>query len=255
MDNEGAATTELTRGYAEPFPHRTTPLVPPESRRWGAMTVEFVYIDLAIAPLIEACWEKGIITVTSCQEAAPGLAEIGFATLADMERMYEALNQDGFDDVFDGVDRLRQPGPRTPSSPLPGSSGRPSRSGPGSPVTDPFPLLQDLIRAHSWTPHHKVLTCAPDVEKALQAIPVREMKPPLPADPRAVLNSLLGIVVIVSEDSPPGSWQLVRHDHCEVVEVMREGDGDHWNAGDRMDINKTYVSHKNCTILGRQEGS
>ena len=100
-------------------------------------------------------------------------------------------------------------------------------------TTDGFPRLEELIRQHSWTPHWKVITCAPDVERALSAMSVKARTSSLPIDPEAAIAALMGISVIVSEDSAPGTWQLVRHDHCKV------------------DPEKNTVTHQECTILGR----
>jgi len=110
-------------------------------------------------------------------------------------------------------------------------------------TTDGFPRLEELIRQHSWTPHWKVITCAPDVERALSTMSVKARTSSLPIDPEAAIAALMGISVIVSEDSAPGTWQLVRHDHCQVVQVI-DDDG-------HMDPEKSMVTHQECTILGR----
>jgi hypothetical protein len=64
----------------------------------GTGTVE---VDKAIAPLVSACWDAEIWTSESCQEAAPGMARIGFQSLDDMERFYNLVS-DGNDDIFYG---------------------------------------------------------------------------------------------------------------------------------------------------------
>jgi hypothetical protein len=46
---------------------------------------------------------------------------------------------------------------------------------------------------------------------------------------------------VVTPDSAPGSWRLIRHDHCEVIDVAGP-DGE-------PDYGKSYVSHQGCTIL------
>ena len=96
-------------------------------------------------------------------------------------------------------------------------------------------ILIDLIKEHSWTKYQKVLTVAPDVYEALPLNPVVTNGMQL-GD--AWLGSLMGIDVVVSEDSAPGTWRLVRHDRCEV----------HYPKGyDHPEL--AFVSHEECTIL------
>jgi hypothetical protein len=104
--------------------------------------------------------------------------------------------------------------------------------------------LLALIKEHSWTRHRKVLLCAPDVFTYLQAASDKaaESEPWTPGSPEAVLAPLMGIEVHVAQDSPPGSWRLVRHDHCEV-HVAEKPDG-------TMDVERSGVTHQECTILG-----
>lgn len=98
--------------------------------------------------------------------------------------------------------------------------------------------LAELIKEHSWTKYHKVLFCAQDVADDL-ASECAPAAPPMPG--MADLTWLVGIAIVVTPDSAPGSWRLVRHDHCEVVTVEDE-DG-------QYDMEKSYVSHQDCTIL------
>jgi hypothetical protein len=66
--------------------------------------------------------------------------------------------------------------------------------------------------------------------------------PPVKPKPwEADLTWLMGIDVVVTPDSAPGSWRLIRHDHCEVIDVAGP-DGE-------PDYGKSYVSHQGCTIL------
>jgi len=89
-----------------------------------------------------------------------------------------------------------------------------------------------LLREHYGTPCHKVLTCAQDVCDALAAASAH-----VPAR-RHSWEFLFGVAVIVSPDSPPGTWKMTRHDHCDVTGGEREEDA-------------VMVTHRDCTILGR----
>jgi hypothetical protein len=94
--------------------------------------------------------------------------------------------------------------------------------------------LPGLIREHSGTPYQKILICAPDIEQWLK----ENSSPRSPEVSPGVMAMLLtGIDIIVAEDSAPGSWRLVRHDHCEV------------HLPERPSIREPWVSHENCTII------
>jgi hypothetical protein len=99
-------------------------------------------------------------------------------------------------------------------------------------------LIAGLIREHSGTKYQKVLTCAQDVADALADVST-------PAPPRmpweADLTFLTGINVVVSPDAAPGTWQLLRHDHCEVI------------GGETPD-QAMIVTHRDCTVLGSNDG-
>jgi hypothetical protein len=72
--------------------------------------------------------------------------------------------------------------------------------------------LLELIKLYSGTPHRKVLLCAPDIERQL----FRETIAP-EYGLTSWLASSTGIDVVVAGDSAPGTWQLMRHDHCKVI--------------------------------------
>ena len=72
--------------------------------------------------------------------------------------------------------------------------------------------LVALIREHYPTPHRKVITCAPDVEQFL-----RDHSTPPALGEDITMASLLSIDIVVAGDSAPGTWQLIRHDHCKVI--------------------------------------
>jgi hypothetical protein len=57
-----------------------------------------VEIDADMAPLITACWDAGVETSECCQEAAPGMARIGFLGLADMELFFDLVSGLGDDE-------------------------------------------------------------------------------------------------------------------------------------------------------------
>jgi hypothetical protein len=101
-------------------------------------------------------------------------------------------------------------------------------------MSDPIDPLLALIREHSWTPCRKVLTCAPDVEQQLQ-----KTASPIGPSEDTVLMSLTGVDVVVAEDSPPGSWRMVRHDHCQVI-----------HPAGASEPSRAWVSHQDCTIIG-----
>lgn len=102
-------------------------------------------------------------------------------------------------------------------------------------------LTSQLRKVHALAPDRPAgwqqLTCAADVAEALASVtresagaaPSPNPFIPLPAAP------LINIPVIVSEDSAPGTWRLVTHDHCEV----------HLNEDDPA---KSRVSHGECSI-------
>lgn len=107
--------------------------------------------------------------------------------------------------------------------------------------------LTGLIKANYWTRGHKVLLCAQDVAEGLGVPPVLTAAGP-PARPwEDSLDAFLAVSVIVTPDSPPGSWRLVLHDQC-TVNLAADEDG-------RVLPEKTYVSHERCTILGEHLGS
>jgi hypothetical protein len=95
-----------------------------------------------------------------------------------------------------------------------------------------------LIREYSWTRFHKVLTCAPDIEMELQ-----KHTSPIGYSEDTVLLSLMSIDVVVAGDSAPGTWTLVRHDHCEVQYPL--------DIYGEPDYQRGWVSHQDCTILAR----
>lgn len=99
--------------------------------------------------------------------------------------------------------------------------------------------LLGLIKEHSWTKYHKVLTCAPDVEQFLQ-----RHASPIGQHEDTVLMSLMSIDVVVAGDSAPGTWQLIRHDHCQV-RVVTDDEG-------HTDLQKSGVSHQDCTIIATE---
>lgn len=83
--------------------------------------------------------------------------------------------------------------------------------------------------------YSKVLTCARDVFDALGDA---SAPPPPPVMPwKFNVAAFTGINVIISPDAAPGTWRLVQHDHCEVIESRRTGQ-------------EMIVTHRNCTILG-----
>jgi hypothetical protein len=102
------------------------------------------------------------------------------------------------------------------------------------------PELLALLKEHFWTRHHKVLLCAEDVAGYISS----QYAPPAqrPSWEEASLIAIMGIDVVITPDSAPGSWRLVRHDHCAVIDVE--------DAEGRPDLEKTHVSHDGCTILG-----
>lgn len=89
-------------------------------------------------------------------------------------------------------------------------------------------LMVVLTRAAS-TPGRKVLSCAQDVADAL-AGGISE------ADPAPSGMAMLMAVEITVVEAPPGRFQMVRHDHCEVLEYPQ-------------DLRDARVSHKRCTIV------
>jgi len=101
-------------------------------------------------------------------------------------------------------------------------------------------LTSQLRKVHALAPDRPAawqqLACAADVAEALASVtresagaaPSPNPFIPLPAAP------LINIPVIVSEDSAPGTWRLVTHDHCEV------------KNGDTPD--RASVSHARCSI-------
>lgn len=110
-------------------------------------------------------------------------------------------------------------------------------------MTDgPGDELTRLIQAHYWDRGHKVLLCAQDVADGLGVPPVLTAKglPPKPWE--TDLAGFMAVNVIVTPDSPPGSWRLVRHDQC-TVNLATDEDG-------QPDLDKTWISHEGCTILG-----
>jgi hypothetical protein len=147
----------------------------------------------------------------------------------------------------------------------------------------PDQRLLDLIRDHSYTPHHKILTCAHDVERELKKRALKVGYDPL--DPDGIrLLALMGIDIVIAGDSAPGTWQLVRHDHCKVTWRYQGRPGydggcgaesapqRHWNAVCTLDFDHPEsheswgasgtgpvaswggliphsVSHQDCTIL------
>jgi hypothetical protein len=53
-------------------------------------------IDEGMVELVTACWQAEIFTDECCEEMADsGMARLGFLTLADMERFYDAVRDDG----------------------------------------------------------------------------------------------------------------------------------------------------------------
>lgn len=88
--------------------------------------------------------------------------------------------------------------------------------------------LPDLMNEHAGTPYWKVLLCAQDIADALAGT----YTPAPPKTPgEADLTVMMGIDVTVTPDSAPGTWRLIRHDHCAVTDEGR-------------------VTHGECTILG-----
>jgi hypothetical protein len=100
-------------------------------------------------------------------------------------------------------------------------------------------LTKQLRKVHALAPDRpggwQALTCAADVAEGLAAV-TRESAPahPSPPDFMPPAPRLAEIPVIVSEDSAPGTWRLVTHDHCEV----KNGD----------DLARASVSHAGCSI-------
>jgi hypothetical protein len=105
-------------------------------------------------------------------------------------------------------------------------------------MTDDTGLIAGLIKEHSGTKCQKVLTCAQDVADALAHIST-PTPPRLPWEPD--LAALTGIDVVVSPDAAPGTWRLLRHDHCDVI------------GGETPD-QAMIVTHRNCTVLGENPG-
>jgi hypothetical protein len=108
---------------------------------------------------------------------------------------------------------------------------------------DGFPRLGQLIREHCYTKYGKVLLCAPDVERALKEVAMDvTSRDPL----EFTMAALMGINVIIAGDSPPGTWTLIRHDHCEVHI--------YWLDEEETIVDPDRpgtVTHSGCTILGR----
>lgn len=102
------------------------------------------------------------------------------------------------------------------------------------------PRLLSLIKEHSGTRCQKVLTCAQDVLDAVTAASA-PAAPRMPWEPD--LSWALGIDVIVAPDSAPGTWRLVRHDHCTVEYVH--------SAIDSREVG--VVHHRECSVLGSSE--
>jgi hypothetical protein len=107
--------------------------------------------------------------------------------------------------------------------------------------------LEALIKRHYWTRGHKVLLCAQDVADGLGVPPVLTAQGPPRRPWEADLDAFMAVTVIVTPDSPPGSWRLVRHDQC-TVNLATDEDG-------QVVPEKTYVSHERCAILGENLGS
>jgi hypothetical protein len=105
--------------------------------------------------------------------------------------------------------------------------------------------LAALIKTHYWTRGYKVLLCAQDVADDLAGSSAAPAAPRRPWE--MGLDTLMAVNVIVTPDSPPGSWRLVRHDHCTVN--LATGEDGH------PDLEKSYVSHEGCTVLGESPGS
>jgi hypothetical protein len=143
-------------------------------------------------------------------------------------------------------------------------------------------ILMSLVREHSQGPFGKVLMCAQDVSDELMG-----KSSPTPAHHlRGGTAWIYGVDVVVTPDSAPCTWRLIRHDHCEVIReyqgaIGRDGgcgalsgalrlectlDPDHkrrheawgiegnhpvadWPGDDGEDI-PARVSHEKCTIIG-----
>lgn len=99
-------------------------------------------------------------------------------------------------------------------------------------------IITGLIKEHYGTKHAKVLLCARDVANALADVstpgPHR-----MPWEPD--LASLIGINIVVNPDAAPGTWRLIRHDHCDVI-------------GGDLPEQSMIVTHRNCTVLGENPG-
>jgi hypothetical protein len=83
----------------------------------------------------------------------------------------------------------------------------------------------------------KQLFVPPDLAERIASMTL-EGKPTLPG----AFDNLLGISLIVTDDQPPGSFRLVRHDNCRVIV-----------RSDAFDKDASYVSHSECSIL--EEGT
>ncbi len=97
-------------------------------------------------------------------------------------------------------------------------------------------LLQELTR-EARSPGHAVLYCAQDVSNVLSAaLPPTPSSPLSPCDffTAGVIADLLAVDIVVTPDSAPGTFRLVRHydGHAITCEVHGE-----------------TVSHARCPVI------
>lgn len=131
-------------------------------------------------------------------------------------------------------------------------------------VTGPVPVSLDerllsLIKEHSGTPCQKVLLCAQDVADDLMGRAVKA-SPVYPGMPD--LAWYMGIDVVIAGDSAPGTWRLVRHDHCEVIHPVFEPSfddvvitPDSAQPPGTWRLEPGTVSHEKCTIIAESGDS
>ncbi len=108
-----------------------------------------------------------------------------------------------------------------------------------------YERLTALIKEHAVPGPAKELRCAPDVlsgftaEIAAEAdalpIPRRTIAEELAgeASGEAFLRRMSEIPVIADPEAAPGTWRLIRHDHCRVTDDLQ-------------------VDHGDCTVLGEE---
>jgi len=120
-----------------------------------------------------------------------------------------------------------------------------------APVKYSIGRLTDLLTDAAKTKYAKDLLCARDVcDKLAEAVPP-------PKEGRSAtyntLALLMSVNVIITPDSPPGHFRLVRHDNCKVNDPWTEidstdGGGIVYVAPPASPPPLT-VSHSECSIL------